>query len=242
MVATVPAPARQLLFVSHSKHDADGQSFLLHVFNRDDSRWRPIFYAVEGPKAPHAGSILQHLCAAGALAVLLSPELERSKHTRSWVGFEVGIAAQRGLPILVVERPDEDTDFPVPGVTHYARRLKVATSLDKTSWAAIARTDFAPVEPEEWDASGEGFLTKAAAFFYNLGLKTQSVEGKFSSFTCNHRECRANYFVEEGILGGKFRCPSCRSDTGAPSVLLQEGLMKWNEAAQPAQAAERRPS
>ena len=93
-LSKIPATERRPLFVSHSTDDRPGQLFLAQVFGAVDSVWRPVYYSVEGPRAPHAGSILKHLETAGALVVLLSPELAERKHTQSWVAFEVGAAAR----------------------------------------------------------------------------------------------------------------------------------------------------
>jgi hypothetical protein len=219
-----PGPARRPLFVSHAADDNEGRLFLHDVFSRDDSGWRPVFYSVEGPKAPHAKSILDHLEAAGGLIVLLSAALAARSWTRSWVGFEVGVAAKRGLPILVVEPPQGNVGFPVPGVTHYARRLSKATAVGTTFWAKVARTDFLPVADEPWDAQGESFGTRALAFFYNLNLKTHSVEGSFTQFHCSHSGCLASYFVEDSLLYSPIQCPSCRKGTATPYVQLQQDL------------------
>lgn len=214
--------------------------FLSHVFNRPDSVWRPVFYSVEGPKAPHAKSILEHIDSAGGLVVLLSHLLVARPWTRSWVGFEVGAAARKNLPVLVVEPPKGFVDFPVPGVTHYARRGTTATAIGDTFWAKVARTDFLPVEDKPWDATGEGFWTRGAAFFYNLALKTRSVEGSFTQFQCSEETCRASYFVEDRLLYSPLHCPSCRKETATPIVQLENDLARLTEATSEAAAARTR--
>jgi hypothetical protein len=236
-LSKIPATERRPLFVSHSTDDRPGQLFLAQVFGAVDSVWRPVYYSVEGPRAPHAGSILKHLETAGALVVLLSPELAERKHTQSWVAFEVGAAARMNLPILVIECPTGDTDFPVPGVTHFARRADRAVAIRETFWAKVARTDFRPVADEPLDAAGGNLLDRAGAFFYNLGLKTRSVARAFTGFICSEGHCRANYFVENGILTSTFKCPSCRQDTATPLVAIQEGLADLAEAAEKAQSS-----
>lgn len=215
---------RRPLFVSHAGDDAEGQLFLTHVFNRADSVWRPLFYSVEGPRPPHATSLLRHLGVAEALVVLLSAEMASRPWTRSWIGFEVGVAAHRGLPVLVVEPASGFVDYPVPGVTHYARRQAKATGIESSFWAKVARADFKPVEDEPWDASGEGLWTRGAAWFYNLGLKTRSVEGAFTQFRCPEDTCRASYFVEESMLASSLKCPSCRREVATPLVQLARDL------------------
>ena len=233
-VSTLDRP----LFVAHASDDVEGQLFLTQVFHLPGSAWRPVFYPVEGPQVPHANSILKHISKADGLVVLLSQVLAKRPWTRSWVGFEVGAAAQRNLPILVVEPLSGFVDFPVPGVTHYARRPAKATALRETFWARVARTDFLPVEDEPLEPA-EGFWDRAGAFFYNLGLKTRSVEGSFTRFRCSNSSCRASYFVEDGLLHSTFQCPSCRHETATPMIELQNDLMKLaDEAAKARQSRE----
>jgi hypothetical protein len=228
---------RRPVFVSHSRTDVEGQAFLGHVYNLPGSIYRPVFYSILGPVAPHAKSIIEHLEDAAALVVLLSRDMVARSHTRAWVGFEVGVAAHRAVPVIVVE-PIEGApfDLPVPGVTHYIRRAKTAEGIAKTAWADLAKESYDPVEDEPWDATGERAGTRFMAWLYNLSLTTRSVGGKFTIFVCTNGECRARYFVENSILSGVFHCPSCRRQTATPMVGVQRDLEKLAEEASKAQA------
>jgi hypothetical protein len=113
-----------------------------------------------------------------------------------------------------------------------------ATALGETFWAKVARTNFLPVEDEPLEP-GEGFWDKAGAFFYNLGLKTRSVDGSFTRFRCSNSSCLASYFVEDSLLHSTFQCPSCRHETATPMIELQNDLMKFaDEAAKARQSRE----
>jgi hypothetical protein len=227
---------RKPIFVSHSRTDVEGQAFLGHVYNLPGSVYRPVFYSVLGPVAPHAKSILEHLQGAAALVVLLSQDMAERDHTRAWVGFEVGIAAHRAIPVVVVEPVDgAPFNLPIPGVTHYIRRPKTADRISKTAWADIARQSYAPVEDEPWDATGETAGTRFMAWLYNLSLTTRSVGGRFTIFSCTNGECRARYFVENVLLNDVFHCPSCRRETMTPMVGIQRDLVKLAESASAAQ-------
>lgn len=231
---------RKPVFVSHSRVDLEGQAFLGHVYNLPGAVYRPVFYSVLGPVAPHAKSIIEHLEQAAALIVLLSQDMVDRPHTRAWVGFEVGVAAHRAIPVVAVEpKTDGPYNLPVPGVTHYIRRPKTAAGIGKTAWAGLATESYDPVEDEPWDATGEPAGTRFMAWLYNLSLTTRSVGGKFTIFACTHKECSARYFVENSILNEPFHCPSCRQETMTAMVGIQRNLADLAEAASDAQAGKK---
>jgi hypothetical protein len=222
----------QFAFVSHNRKDMEGQLFLSHVFNLDGSRFVPKFYAVDKPQPPHAGPIIRKIEQSSVLIVLLSPELAERQYSRSWVAFEVGVAAHRGIPIFVVEPAvHAPIDFPVPGTTHYALRPKSAESIGETFWSSVARTSFEPKGPEYYDASTEGWGMKVLAGLYNLTLGTTSVGGKFTEIRCQNDQCKATYFVEFGMTSKPFFCPVCRKETATLLTSLRVAAEKHSEEA-----------
>lgn len=231
---------RKPIFVSHSRLDLEGQAFLGHVYNLPGSMYRPVFYSILGAAAPHAKSIISHLEDSAALVVLLSREMVNRTHTLAWVGFEVGVAAHRAIPVVVVE-PVEGGPFnlPVPGVSHYIRRTRTADNVTKTAWAGLATESYDPVEDERWDATGEPVGTRFMAWLYNLSITARSIGGRFTIFVCDNIECSARYFVENSILGAPFSCPSCRQVTMTPMVRIQRELAKLAEPASSAQSGKR---
>ncbi len=63
------------------------------------------------------------------LAVLLGDKVLFSQglnpqYTHSWIGFEVGVAASVGKPIMVFEGYDDNVKFPIPYLNHYVRYLQ----------------------------------------------------------------------------------------------------------------------
>lgn len=200
------------IFVSHSKDDLEGQNFLHAVFSLEDSRFRPFFYAVAGPKAPRARTLRDHIRESKALFVLLSEKMN-NPHTISWLGFEIGLATQQGLPIVVIE-PDyrAPIPIPVPSTTHYTLRPKLPRSLSGTIWAAIGRT--ACIEPAALPKTPrEGFWGGLADFLEFVAEKTFAVEGRFQRAQCRHEDCRAEFFVPTLMIQEKYFCPVCRRKT-----------------------------
>lgn len=43
------------------------------------------------------------------------------QYTHSWIGFEVGVAASAGKPIMVFEDYDDYLKYPIPYLNHYVR-------------------------------------------------------------------------------------------------------------------------
>jgi hypothetical protein len=43
------------------------------------------------------------------------------QYTHSWIGFEVGVAADAGKPIMVFEDYQDNIKFPIPYLDHYVR-------------------------------------------------------------------------------------------------------------------------
>ncbi|MDE1820848.1 MAG: hypothetical protein KGJ23_13670 [Euryarchaeota archaeon] len=151
------------------------------------------------------------------------------------MGFEVGAAAMLNLPVFVIEPSNHPVDFPVPGVTHYAQRSAESDGIGTTFWASVATGSFDAKDPDHWDASNEDWWTKAAAFFYNLGQKYTSLNGRFERFTCPNDDCQSPYFIESGLSSKAFPCPACRKGVATPFTELRlsaDKMMDQQRAAQ----------
>jgi hypothetical protein len=216
-------PAQKPVFVSHSQHDAEGQLFLHNVFNQPTSKFRPLFYSVEGPKPPHAESIRSQIRSSVALFVLLSSPMTKSDYTRSWIGFEVGIAAERNLPVVVIE-PDVNpaVNLPVPGTTHYIRRPKTAASIGVPLWRTVAETACQPQEREELPYTGK-LGPDILAGLANMFMDGVDGTGEFHRTTCHNDGCRSSFWVPMSLYTyGRFPCPVCRNDTASLVAQLTE--------------------
>jgi hypothetical protein len=218
---TAPIAARGKVFVSHSQADTEGQNFLQAVFNLDTSRFVPVFYAILGATPPHAETLRRHIRDSRALFVLLSRWLNKP-WTRSWIGYEVGIAAQLGLPIVVVEpEGPKPIPVPVPGTTHYAVRPRFPRRLPGTYWASVARTAcIAP--PKEPSAPSEGIVDSILDAFAAAVDETFAVDSLFQKSTCRHKDCAAEFFTPKEVHDRKFCCPVCRRETWGWTVDLME--------------------
>ena len=204
--------AQTKVFVSHSNDDKEGQLFLNMVFSLPSSNFKPYFYAAMGRKTPHAESLRTHIRESAALFLLLSRNMLRPR-TLQWVGYEVGIAAERGLPIVVIEpKDDAPIQIPVPGTTHYALRPRQAEDLDRTFWTAVART--ACIDPPfESKSVGTGIFSMISDALTAISEKTFSVEGRFQLSNCNNSHCESAFFTPKAMHDEEFFCPVCRTPT-----------------------------
>lgn len=224
---------RPTVFVSHSQHDEEGQLFLLHVFSLPESQFRPHFYSIK-PVKPHAKSIRDWIRRSEALFFLLSEKMvdpKNSDYTRAWVGYEVGIASERGLPVVVIEPRGRTVNLPVPGATHYLRRpLAAQESLGK-EWIEVASTACSFSGPIEQGppikgltiprrkgdpAPGEvvGYVRlDTLDIIDNLPfMRLTEGDGLFHRIVCPDARCRATFLVPDSIYGWdeSYPCPTCR--------------------------------
>ncbi len=117
------------IFLSHSKEDPN-----LTFFHKVLSGLATRLVAVELEEifAPPAAFIIDQINSSDALFVSLSKPLEELLHTRNWVSFEIGLAANRpwpgvflqkiGIDIIVFEPLEyhvEPIQFPVPYFHYY---------------------------------------------------------------------------------------------------------------------------
>ena len=130
---------RPPVFVSHSQDDKEGQLFIHHLLAREGAEVRPIFYSADKPTAPHADPIRSAIRKATAVWVLLSPPMVERSHTRAWVGYEVGIACERGIPVVVIEPAATRVDLPVPGSTVYLQRPPLIGDATGREWTELIR-------------------------------------------------------------------------------------------------------
>ena len=216
------------VFVSHSRNDIEGQNFLRAIFDAPSSRFKPFFYGVFDTKPPHAETLRKHIRKSEAIFVLLSPEM-RQPWTRGWIGYEVGIASQLGLPVVVVEpKHQAPIDIPVPCTTHYILREKLPKNLMGTFWLVVSRTACIepPPQPKEEPV---GFWPNVADALLTVLAEDLVLDGYFQRSTCRHSDCRAEFFTPKEIHDGKFFCPVCRRETWGLLAELYDYAAKQND-------------
>lgn len=176
-------------FVSHSKSDKNGITFVDTIFSGVENL--AYFYSYQGPTPPHAQTLKNVITTeCKSLLVLLSSYLLSKKHTASWVSYEVGIAHATGLNVWVFESiGDEPVEMPVPYVSAYVQRKKYLELRSTFPYDTIG--DFAGTKiPEGPDGNSKN------------GCKY------YGKITCPNEDCKAQYsiFLEKN----RYQCPVCR--------------------------------
>lgn len=171
------------VFISHSKEDDQGRVFFDKLFGsvEHEGYW----YSWEGPTPPHAKTIIEAIKGSASVFVILSKPME-NPYTRSWVGYEVGVAAALGKNIWVFEPVEENVSVPVPYVTGY---IQYPTTLDEKR-----------VFPYHT-------LVKSAGVTIPEDPKPET-EPRFIRTFCSYEDCKSPYYLF--VLGNDFECPVCR--------------------------------
>jgi hypothetical protein len=126
------------VFVSHSKDDSEGRAFFDKLFASVPHGL--YWYSWEGPKPPHAETLRIAVANSASVFVVLSEEMDKPQ-TRSWVGYEVGLASALRKNVWVFERVDSSpVGVPVPYVTGYVHRFGELPLKDVFPFNQIAET------------------------------------------------------------------------------------------------------
>jgi len=139
-------PGYRQVFLSHSRQDPN-LDFFHKVFSGVGAKL--IAVELEDIRPPPAKFIIDQINTSDALFVSLSRPLERLPHTRNWVSFEIGLAANRPWPALILgpwkigidiivfepfEYHNTPIQFPVPYFNYYVEYE------NNNTWVKIIRT------------------------------------------------------------------------------------------------------
>lgn len=176
------------VFMSHSKEDNDGRAFFDKLFSsfQHEAYW----YSWEGPTPPHTKTLLEAIRASSSMFVLLSKPMER-KFTRSWVGYEVGLAVALNKNVWVFEpthKPRDFIDVPVPYLTGYIEYPERLDTKNMFPFANVVRDAGVSIPQDPDPTSLPQFL---------------------SSF-CAYQDCKAPFY--RYVLQKHWRCPVCRRE------------------------------
>ena len=171
------------VFISHSKDDKKGRIFFDKLFS--SSQHQAYWYSWEGPTPPHAKTLLEALKASSALFVILSKKMEK-KHTRSWVGYEVGLAAALQKNVWVFEPINSSVNVPVPYITGYIQYPEKLDSKNTFPYANIVESAGMeiPTDPDS------------------------STLPQFVSNFCPYEDCKAPFY--RYVYKMELECPVCK--------------------------------
>lgn len=217
------------VFVAHSQRDAEGQHFLYRVFNQSTSRFRPYFYSADNPTPPHAEKVRESIRKAKALIVLLSQPMLDRQHTRAWVGYEVGIASELQLPVIVVDPETAPVELPVPGATIYTQRPAGTTGTLDPIWKVLAETAGHLQPHADTEKVGE-FWPDLLAALHDFGMAQRDSTELFHWVTCDFTSCQSRFFVPFALYeANRHPCPSCRTENKSWRVDMAEFIESYNK-------------
>ena len=180
------------IFISHSKDDDEGRKFFDKFLASVEHQG--YWYSWEGPTPPHAQTLIEAIKASESMFVILSRPMENPQ-TRSWVGYEVGVAAALKKKVWVFESEGSMIDVPVPFVTGYIQYPKVIPKKKTFPYLQIieAAGGNIPKEPDPTQIP------------------------RFVSHFCAYPECSSPYY--RYVLHETFSCPTCRKSQLAFEML-----------------------
>jgi hypothetical protein len=115
------------VFISHSQYDIQIIDFFKRTI-RSIPRLEPTLMELENLNHKNAGIVIKDLIKNDCIGLVvllgervLFPHGINPSFTHSWVGFEVGVAASRGKPIIVFEDYEDPIEYPVPYLDHFVR-------------------------------------------------------------------------------------------------------------------------
>ena len=172
------------VFISHSKDDEEGREFFNNIFSSINHKG--FWYSWEGPEPPHALTLLNEIKKSQSLFVVLSYSMEQPQ-TRSWVGYEVGIAVALKKNVWVFEPENGYINVPVPYVTGYVQFPQQIENLKIFPYYHILNSAGKEI-PQTIDPSTNNLIMT----------------------TCTYSDCKAEYYTY--ILRSSFLCPVCRRE------------------------------
>lgn len=210
------------IFVSHYREDHEGKAFLSTLIS-NHQKFRLHWYSIEKKALPHAKSIRDKIRESAALFVMLSKEMQTNGFTRSWVGYEVGIAEERNIPIVVIECAEcKPVEVPVPGATAYLARTHRLKSSDTPPWSKLADTAAIPEPTPEQKSTGSIWIDLLAALAQGF---QQIYDPTFlSQTTCSNAECKAPFACYPTVFYTQIPCPVCRTRTGNPAMTILQAI------------------
>jgi hypothetical protein len=183
------------VFISHSKSDRRIKNFFARTVE-EIAGLNPILMEYEKLTHQNAGVVIKRRIMSfdcKCLIVLIGkrilfPDGYNYSFTHNWVGFEVGVAACRAIPIIVFEEDSMDfkeiVEFPIPYLDHYFRYKQDAS-----------------------DSSYIGMMLKMLSFSIPIPKEIFP-----QSIKCTYDHCNAKYFYwnRSRILPERMPCPVCR--------------------------------
>jgi hypothetical protein len=197
------------VFISHSKKDAELVSNVAAMLRNIGDEPLIMEYAPQGDETvPPFARIREYVRVADHVMLFKTDNAIRTPYTRSWIIFEVGLAAELNKRLFVLERKGTPIEFPIPYLTDYmvldpdrvADFLKLQTVAKKVSG-----------EDSESGADATAFgllLLFVPALAIGLALVAVIYGALYGPIDIQCDRCHSNYRYFAGAIE-PFQCPVC---------------------------------
>jgi hypothetical protein len=139
--------------------------------------------------------------------VVLGPHAQKQEHTKIWIGWEAGVAAQLGKPIWILEDVNTQVQMPIPSFSDYILWDSTDSSQHQ-DLRDLMESEFGLREATEENRvrvhSSNHDLNR------NVNIEGDSeIELRPSNLVCPYETCGERFRI--WFKGPeRFNCPSCR--------------------------------
>lgn len=200
------------IFISHSRSDAELVDAIRKVLeNVDHTAIIEEFIANEDKNQPPFEEIRNRVEICDIVFLFLTDNVVSKEHTKSWVMFEVGLAAKDRKKLYVFERSGVPIEYPIPYLTDYMIFDKDNTS-DILDIQTLAKKT-GKIHPGILGAGGGALAGLVAGPIGILigALAGGAIGATFAqqSFKTKCENCGIE-FNYHSLKYSRIKCPACR--------------------------------
>ncbi len=213
------------VFISHSHRDARLVSNVAAMLKNIGDEPLIMEYAPKGNHSdPDYARIREYMREADHVMLFKTDNAIQTDYTRNWIMFEVGLAAEQGKRLFVLERKGPPIKFPIPYLTDYMTfdPDKVSDFLKLQTIAKKAKRSNGDTE----DASGFGWLLLfkfAPPLAIVLLLVAVIHNALYGPINIECERCHSRYQYYAGTLD-PFQCPVCLHEVNLSHELDPETI------------------
>ena len=185
----------EYIFISHSQYDKTLRDFFARTI-KTNAGLKPVLMEYENLTHQNAGKLIKRIIMSNdckCLIVLIGkrilfPEGYNYSFTHNWVGFEVGVAPSKGMPIIVFEGDFLDfkdiVDFPIPYLDHYVRYKQDASNSKYIGKMLKVLKDNIPFQKEMFSEHIKCSWTHCNADYFYWNIRGRSIQERIPCPVC----------------------------------------------------------
>ena len=199
------------VFISHSKNDMELISNIATMLkNVDESPVVMEYFSRSAKDSPNWSLIRKHVSESEYLMLFKTDNAIKSDYTKSWIIYEVGLAAAWKKRLFVFERKGPAIKFPIPYLTDYM-------IFDPERVKDFLRIQSIVAETRKFDGSSKPYKDMLAKQFIPMQMVVQSFGGDLfgksakasGAFEVACGRCRSRFRYYPSYETFPFNCPVC---------------------------------